>query len=215
MRNILALLILIIISGCASNSPTQDQKTPQTISDYQLELKNVISKSPDADFLKLRMAYTNTKMYAPYSLDTHSLQKKAFQKINEKKFEECLEISNDIVKLNYTNLGGQYLSMVCNFKLERNEDGKYHRYVLNGLINSIANNGDGRSVKTAYTTISTGELKTFIQMMGLEIKRQSLRNSNGKAFDVMAVKDPKTGEEFNLYFDISIQMVKGFGFLDK
>ena len=74
MRNILALLILIIISGCASNSPTQDQKTPQTISDYQLELKNVISKSPDADFLKLRMAYTNTKMYAPYSLDTHSLQ---------------------------------------------------------------------------------------------------------------------------------------------
>lgn len=105
--------------------------------------------------------------------------------------------------------------MVCNFKLERNEDGKYHRYVLNGLINSIANNGDGRSVKTAYTTISTGELKTFIQMMGLEIKRQSLRNSNGKAFDVMAVKDPKTGEEFNLYFDISIQMVKGFGFLDK
>ncbi len=82
--------------------------------------------------------------------------------------------------------------------------------MLNGLVDSIGHSGDGRSPTTAFVTISTPELRAFLRLTGLEVKKQSLVHEADKAFDLMGVRDPETGEEFELYFDITTQMTKGF-----
>jgi hypothetical protein len=161
------------------------------------------------------MSYAETEMYAPYIGNSRSLVKQASTQLEAGNIDGCLEATESIFKTNYTSLGGHYLAMICNFEAKKESKGKYHRYVLEGLVNSIAENGDGASPSTAHTTISTDELNEYLQIIGFELVSQALLNTQGNAFDIMRVKNPETGKELTIYFDITIQMTKGMRFLEK
>ena len=174
MKNILVILLVLCILGCTTTETKQNQTPRYDANSYLNELKRVENRSKDADFFKLRMAYTGTENYAPYTDSEPSRTNEAFDRLKQKEFDKCLEIADGILNSNFTSLNGHYLAMACNFELNREDEGEYHRFVLKGLIDSIASNGDGRSIETAYTTISVAELRAFLQMMGLEVKKQSL-----------------------------------------
>ena len=178
-------------------------------------MSKVKSGSKETDFYKLRILYTDTAEYAPYSNTDRPKINDAFEMLSKQQYEKCLSVSENVLQRNYVNLWAHYLSIACNFELERHEQGRFHQFVLNGLMDSIGHSGNGRAPESAFTTISTSELKAFLQLGGLEVIRQSLISENGKPYDLMRVKNPKTEDEFDLYFDISIQMSKGFGFLEK
>lgn len=187
----------------ASTSPNDGKKASDSTWIYQEELDKVLLTSPP-NFFKLRIAFADSDGYARYANDDPEFIRGATNKLEEKKFEECLLIAGQILDTNYTSLVGQLYSTICNFELGHAKKGEYHRYVLNGLLDSISNSGDGKSTETAYIVISVSELRAFLQMKGFIIIRQALIGENDRLFDLMTVKKRETGEDLDLYFDVSI-----------
>lgn len=205
MKFIAYILLIIFFYGCAANNETINIKA-KSLSPYKIELNKVLNKSKEANFYRLRMSYTDTEEYTPYTFD-QEIVKEAFIFLKNKKYKNCLEASNKILTKEYVNIDGHYLSSICNFKLGLKEKEKYHKYVLEGLINSIKNNGDGKTINTAYTTISTHELYSYLSIYRLRAIDQSLKHDNYKVYDVMKVVNDQQ-EEFILYFNITKQMSK-------
>lgn len=209
MRLLLIICIIIALSACAGGGQPTTSPTKHTeySNAYSKEWQKVRVMSLDSDFDALRVAYTDTNMYQPYFI--HSV-KPIYKALNKGNFEECAQLSEDYLLNNQINLGAHLAAMICYFELGKKEKGVFHRFVVDGLMRSIAGEGDGRSFETAHRVISTPELYSFLQILGLKVKSQSLMSHNGTPYDVMAVVNPRTGEEFALYFDISLQMEKGF-----
>lgn len=205
MRFTCIIFFVIFFIGCVSSTKKPIAKM-RAQSTYDIEVKKLINKSKDVDFYELRMAYTDTKDYSPYTFDKKNTNK-AFSFLRNKNFKKCLETSSEILRLEYVNLDGHLLSMICNTKLGFQEKSDYHKYVFLGLFKSIKNNGDGKSMDTAYTTISTNELYSFLNINNLSRIKQTLMSKGGKSYDVMYVIN-KENKKSTLYFDISKQMAQ-------
>jgi hypothetical protein len=95
--------------------------------------------------------------------------------------------------------------MICNYKLGFKDKSKHHSYVFEGLIDSIINNGDGKTKDTAFTTLSTRELHTFLRVYNLKVISQSLQHNNYKSYDVMTIQNTKSTKHI-IYFDITKQL---------
>ena len=82
-----------------------------------------------------------------------------------------------------------------------------------GAVAKIIRKGDGLSEDTAFKVSNVRQEYEILRVYGLEPHIQSLVNGkNGKNFDVLEAKDPKTGKSYRLWFDISSFYGKGFGF---
>ena len=80
-----------------------------------------------------------------------------------------------------------------------------------GRVAKIFKTGDGRTKATAYKVKNVGEEYQILRAYGLEPGVQGLVTDNdGKAYDVLTAKNPKTGETLDLWFDISSFFGKGF-----
>lgn len=202
----LGFCLVVLLTACAVGAkPFKDAESA-----YQRELQKVKMQSENADFLLLRMSFTDTAAYKPYAAFEHKLIKRVNDAFGLGQNEECLAASEELLSINYTSLYGHFAAMECNLRLGEVEKGRYHRYVLKGLMESIGNSGDGRSPESSYITISPAELRAFVQMIGLTIQTQELVSKDGQSFDVMTVVNPETGDQFSLTFDISTQLSKGF-----
>ena len=80
-----------------------------------------------------------------------------------------------------------------------------------GRIAKIFKSGDGRTKATAYKVKNGGEEYQILRTYGLEPGVQSLvADKDGKAYDLLTAKNPRTGETVELWFDISSFFGKGF-----
>ena len=71
-------------------------------------------------------------------------------------------------------------------------------------IAAILRKGDGKAESTAYKVKSVDEEYEILRVFGLKPAMQSLvTGKNKKPYDVLDATDPRTGETFSLWFDIS------------
>jgi hypothetical protein len=87
----------------------------------------------------------------------------------------------------------------------------YHKFVFEGLLNSIRNSGDGKTVDTAFIVISTDEEYALFNYLGLRPQSQSLIKEKDHNYDRMVALDPRTNETVVYYFNID----KPFNWLGK
>jgi hypothetical protein len=79
-----------------------------------------------------------------------------------------------------------------------------------GRVERILKSGDGKTAETAYQVKSVAEEYQVIRALGLAPQEQALILKDDKAYDLMTVVDPKTGNKVELWFDISSFFGKGF-----
>ncbi len=213
MKVLSTILLATLVTGCNSTSMNKIESTQVQYNDkaFEEQLELIKTKEIDFDFTRLRYSYTDTKKYKPYK---SGLKKEFFTAMNEGRFEECIKIANTYLQTDYISLPAHYALLVCNKEVENNEISDFHQYVLNGLIESILNSGDGKDPSTAFITISAEELYAFLQLNGLKAQEQALVRKDGKIYDKMSVIGSKTEKEFSLYFDVTLQMTKGMRFLN-
>lgn len=208
----IAVLGLMLVAGCSSTIESDDQVVSRHSGEYARQMALVKNLSKEADFTALRLAFTDTSYYSPYSPKD---LKPMFNAMDEKNYRKCSRLALKHLQREFVSLAANYAAMVCQGKLGQEDASSYHRFVLDGLIESIAESGDGRSTDSAFVTISGEELYSFIRLNGLEVKEQSLIHEDGRAFDLMKVIDPQTDKKVSLYFDITLQMTKGMRFLQE
>ncbi|MBI5666771.1 MAG: DUF4919 domain-containing protein [Chloroflexi bacterium] len=155
-----------------------------------------------ADFLALRLAYTQSVLFDPYnkSMQTAMALRQALQQDDELLIgagiqralqDDYLDIEAHVVAHNFYRQSGKAAKA------------EYHAAFARGLVQSILRT-DGRSFETAFEVISIREEYALLGMLGLQPKLQRKASHEGKEYDILTVSHPQTGEDLDFYFNIDL-----------
>lgn len=195
---LLTLLAFSIMTTChTTEAQSQERSTYHTL------LKSLKEGNRTTDFTMLRLSYTETSDYNPYGQDD-ALRSAMFTALQEKRYGDAIAEATKILETNFVDLDSHYVCTVAYKRMNDSKSYEFHDYVLQGLLSSILNSGDGKSPETALRVISTAEEYTILGMTGLRSMKQSLVHKNAHHYDRMEVMDVKTGDNFEIYFNVDI-----------
>jgi hypothetical protein len=169
---------------------------------YDTILEQVKKSDPKADFLKLRMAFTETAQYSPYGEDTKT-RDAMNEAMEQKEYEKAAELAQKILKSKYVDLNAHLVAQRAYTELKKDDQAKYHKYVYDGLLQSILKSGDGKATASAYVVIATDEEYAVLAALGIRPNRQALLSEKGEKFDQMVGIESKSKERVILYFNVS------------
>jgi Domain of unknown function (DUF4919) len=169
---------------------------------YAVLLQRVKAFDRTVDFRALRLSYSETPEYNPYSNNNaHDLM---FSALRDKRYEDALLAAQSILEKNYVDLDAHFVCRIAYKNMGNSEKNDYHQFVLQGLVDSIYASGDGSTPEKAPVVIDVKEEYFLLNTSGLEaVKNSSLRLGNHD-YDRMEVKNKKTGEKMILFFNIDI-----------
>jgi hypothetical protein len=199
----LVTLLFVPLSLVAQETTTQApaKQDPVTKTTYATLLERVKKQAPGVNFTDLRMAYTETKEYSPYRGQSEA-RKKMFASLNAKDYAAALAASEKMLAANYLDLNGHFGASVSNRELGQADKADFHKYVFQGLLDSVNDSGDGKTMETAFVVITTDEEYVWFNVHGLRVESQALIKDKGHNYDKMIATDPKTNETVTFYFNI-------------
>jgi Domain of unknown function (DUF4919) len=214
LRSIGMFLSLLVFTICVSAQTPQTSPTPSPTpvsspvpvaspaakSKYDVLLEKVKQKDPSVNFTELRLAFYESPNYNPYApMLTYRPMNAA---LAQKNFEEALKIADSVLAKNFVEINAHITAQIANQELGNTERAQFHKFMVDGLLNSIKSNVDGKSVDSAYEVISINEEYGLIRSLGLRPIRQGLIEDKGRRFDAITVVDPQTGKESVVYFNV-------------
>ncbi|MCC3861737.1 DUF4919 domain-containing protein [Pseudemcibacter aquimaris] len=158
------------------------------------------------DYSELRKVFVQTKRYNPYNSIEEGLRGDMAKAMENENWEQCIKQANKALDNNYIYIRGHLNASFCHKKLDNNEMADFHANKFMNLIKAISETGDGKTPATAFKTISTNEVHSFLLLSGYIRNSQMLVQDELGAFDVMTVTDRRTDEKKSLYFDVNLQM---------
>lgn len=193
-----------------AETPKQGASPKATAARYRELLEKLRKGERDVDFTELRMSYTETADYSPYGDDSETRQG-MFEALDSGKWDDALKHSATILEKNYVDINGHFGAFAANMRKGDAEKADFHKYVFQGLLDSVRSGGDGKSMEHAFVVISTDEEYALLSFLGLRRTRQALMNKDGHAYDMLAAVDPETNQTYSFYFQIDIP----FGWLGR
>lgn len=205
------IALAVLLAACAS-APTEgpsraeaDSQIPVPNSEYRRLLAEARGLSFTLDFDALRRAYSESEEYNPHGGIRLTGLPEAYQSVEQANYERCLRYVDEVLGNNYMSLEAHMIGVVCSGRSADHDREDLHRYMVEGLMDSIERSGDGRTQESAYHTITTSELRAFVRLKGLEVLEQSIVYDQQGVYDKMQVRDPESGVEYPLFFNVSQQ----------
>ena len=196
-RIALASLTLCITLTCLPMQVYTQQEGKPT---YQSLLERVKKGDRTVDFTALRLAYSDDP---PKNSGTDSeTSTKMFAALRSKDYTKAVAYAEEIMKANYVDINAHLVAAMSFHEKKEPEKENLHRYVADGLIQSILRSGDGKSQATAFTVIDTSEEYVILRVYGLMPGSQGLESANGHHYDRLDAVNPKTHEKVTLYFNV-------------
>jgi len=157
----------------------------------------------DADFHALRMAYTRSAEYAPYSHDAERVATLG-RALRAGDLAAALEASLALLDWNYLDIEAHMAADYVYTSLGDETESAYHRAFARGLIAAILATGDGHGPGGAFIVISVPEEYTVLRVLGLRAIQQALHQIDGHWFDVVDVQHRTTGASMQVYFNVDL-----------
>jgi hypothetical protein len=198
---------LVVFASAQSPQPSArpaPQASPQTQpakNAYASLLERAKRSDPTLDFKELRMAYTETKDYSPYSNDREALRAVVAALVS-KEYDKALTQADKILSSNYVDINAHFGAFAAHKALQHADQSAFHRFMFDGLLKSVVNSGDGKTEETAFIVISTDEEYVLFDFLGLRPTGQALVNKDGHSYDKMTAVDPKTNQTVVYFFNI-------------
>lgn len=155
----------------------------------------------DVSFKDLRLAYAESSR----GMDTDPQKKAMMAALNSKKFQDAIKNADSVLAGDYADMDAHFVEYIAYREVHDSEQSDFHKFVLQGLLDSITHSGDGKSFDTAFHVIEVHEEYVLLQFMGLMPSKQSMSEKNGHSYDVMEAMNPKSNEKVTLYFNIDIE----------
>jgi|TARA_B100000795_G_scaffold12641_1_gene8801 hypothetical protein len=197
--HIVVVIVIFFISSCSS-SQVYDLYDAR----YNELLENIKLEPNLAAIKELRHVYVSTQRYKK-NINAEIPSNPPFEDFLHKDLKLSLLKAYEVLDKNYTSLNGHYLAMATSFELGEKEQSKYHQLLLNILLEAIWASGDGSSISTAFFSTSTSEIDSFVELHGFRLISHTLIQIDDESYDQVRIKDLKTGQLFDWYFDISAQ----------
>jgi len=153
------------------------------------------------DFKQLRLAYAATSG----GPDTDPQKKAMFAALNAKNYGEVLKNADAVLAGDYADMDAHFGEYIAYRETNKPDQSDFHKFVLQGLLDSITHSGDGKSFDTAFRVIQVHEEYVLLRFLGLMPSEQSMSTKNGHSYDVMEAVNPKTNEKVTLYFNIDVE----------
>lgn len=200
LRSVGAIVTVLAFAICVSAQTPQSGPTPAEKSKYDVLLEKVKQKDATVDFTELRMAFYESPHYSPYApMMTYRPMNAA---LNQKNYEEALKIAESVLAKNFVEINAHITAQIAFQATGNAERAQFHKFMVDGLLNSIKSKADGKTVDTAFLVISVNEEYGLIRSLGLRPIKQALIQDKGHSFDAITVVDPQTNQESVLYFNI-------------
>lgn len=196
-RRLAAFLLLCAVFASAKTTPAQNE--------YADLLSRLKSGDTSVDFAKLRLSWVDSPEYQQ-AKDTDTQKKAMLAALNAQKFDEALKNAEVVLASNYVDIDAHYAAYLANRELHHDQVAEFHKAVVQGLLKSITDSGDGKTPEHAYVVITVDEEYVVLRFMHLMPASQSLQIKNGHSYDKLDAKDPQTGGTQTLYFNVDIPM---------
>lgn len=200
-----------VLAGYIHQSEVEEAGIEQKEKDnmYSELLSRVLKGDKTVNFRDLRLAYTKTEEYNPYQFgfDT-GIYKEMYDGFAEKNYTQAIAKAEIILEENYLDIDSHVICAESFKRLGDQKKSEFHEFVATGLISSILNSGDGKSLETAYEVLSIREEKAILKVLGYQLMRTALISQDGHSYDRMEVVNRKTGEGHILYFNVDFPLVK-------
>ena len=202
------VLVLLFIVFCVSAQNPQEtpkpaeKETPKPTqkTKYDELVEKVKQKDASVNFTELRYAFYESPNYNPYA------PMMAYRPLNaaiaQKNYEEALKIAESVLAKNFVEINAHMTAQIAYRETGNTEKAEFHKFMVDGLLNSIKGSVDGKSKEKAFAVISINEEYGLIRSLGLKPTGQALVADNGHSYDVITVIDPQTNKESQLFFNI-------------
>jgi hypothetical protein len=151
-----------------------------------------------------RLAYAASADYNPYDLKSRDFLKSADALLAKDEFAQAIAEAQKGLAVSKYNI--ELLILVASAYRAAGDmpNADQTRQEWMSIVDSILRSGDGRDFATAFQVISVDEEYSVLRILRLDVLGQSLVQHEGSEFDVMQVKDPRSGNELTLYFNIDL-----------
>src|SRR5579859_1760076 len=190
------LLALLALPGFAGT------KDP---SEYASLLASVKAGNTNIDYGRLRRSYMESPERKK-AKNVSDSEKAMFEALSAKDFPKALKLAETVLAVEYINMDAHFVASMANREMGDTEKAEFHRTAFRGLIDSIRNSGDGKSMETAWVVVTVHEEYVVLRALGFKPSGQSLLEKDGHSYDVMKVKSAEDGAEQSFYFNIDIAL---------
>lgn len=220
LRSLMPLAFLLLVACAGPQPETEQESGPPAPEDWQPSesaqeryvalVEQAQSDHEAVDYDKLRDLYVQTRFYQPYAGAEQQFADAMLRALERERHGEALSLAGRILRENYVSLDAHYAARAVYAARDDERRRRRHDYILQALFDSIEASGDGESQASAYEVISTRELQSFISLYGLELVDSEFQADELGAFDRAVVRDPDSGDETAVWFDVSSQWRRGF-----
>jgi hypothetical protein len=198
--------LLLIFLLCRAASP---QDVPRQKLTYEDMVERVKGGDQTIDFRELRFAYMDSKTYSK-GPDSETQKKAMTAALNSKDFRGAIKNADVVLASNYVDMDAHLAEYIANRELNVTDKADFHKFVLQALLKSITDSGDGKTPETAFQVIQVHEEYVLLRLMGVGLpESQSLLHKNGHSYDEIKFKDPKSGQPVTIYFNVDIPLKHG------
>ncbi|KNY30304.1 DUF4919 domain-containing protein [Pseudobacteroides cellulosolvens] len=167
-----------------------------------LNYEDILKKNPtEIDYLQLRMAYTKTNYYNPYG--SRNELNELSNLFEEGKFKEIINKAPKLLTAKFVDIDFHMVVFSAAEQVNDEKISAFHGFIINKLVDSILNSGDGKTPETAFIVINTDEEYALLGCLGLRRTTQSLIKHNERSYDLLEAVD-KEGNQHKIYFNIDI-----------
>jgi len=191
-------------------APSAEQQKAEH--EYSEMLARVQQGDMTVDFRAFRVA--GALRSGPHASQLETEERTAFRNITVSgDWTGALDSAKRALDRNYASPIAHFDAMVASQKLQQADEAAVHEKILNALLDSIRQSGDGKSPETAYFVVAVQEEYIFLnRVLHLQGKSQSWVRKDGHFYDRLLVLDPATNQTqylwFNADFDSSDAVAK-------
>tara|TARA_R110000868_G_scaffold34169_7_gene123549 strand:- start:2099 stop:2752 length:654 start_codon:yes stop_codon:yes gene_type:complete len=197
MKQLAFILFCLLISPAALYAAETSAQTYETL------VSAAKRGDQPVDWTAIRLAYAQTPTNDFSGVTVHVPQNEMMAALQAKDYATAATRANAILDKYYASLfAHRALEIVYGAAGDKKLEKQYHDNV-GGIIDSIANHGDGKSKEKSFLAVSIAEEYQMLTMLGLEPKGQSLiaGDPNGHSYDVLKATNAD-GKEYEIYFQI-------------
>jgi hypothetical protein len=207
MMNRAKIVSCFLLLSAVSAGAAGQKKTDSSL--YDTMVARVKSGDESVDFRQLRLAYAESPAYSN-GPDTTAQKHAMTTALNGKEFARAIQNADIVLAANYVDMDAHFVEHIAYRESGDLEKAKFHEFVLQQLLRSITNSGDGKTPESAYQVIDVHEEYVVLHFMHIGLpKSQSYLHKNGHAYDEIKYDDPESKEERALYFNVDIPAKHG------
>lgn len=166
-------------------------------------------KHPEtADWKALRLAFTKTRAYQPYSTGEPIDKAPVEQELKNGERAAALHALDRVLEGHWVDPSvHEYAAEVCE-RIDEPVRARLHETFMTRILDTIFGTGDdqrdGRSFDEAWPVLTIGEEYLILDAFDLKDGDQALIEKDGHFYDVHIFKDAANGQPLEIYFNVDL-----------